>query len=107
MKRRSAGETELHSQLQLQVFSLAFGAVQRDGKRGLHLLAAHLAGEVDLQLVVVNWKSSSRSTPGRKPQHISPNLATIPSSHPPLKGMRALVLVNSWALRGRRTLLMS
>lgn len=49
-----AEETEPHSQFQLQVFSFSFGAVQRGGERGLHLRAVHLAGEVDLQLIVVN-----------------------------------------------------
>lgn len=45
-----------HSQLKLQVFHLSFCAEQRDSEWRLHLWAIHLTGEVDLQLIVVNWR---------------------------------------------------
>lgn len=52
-----------HSQFKLQVFSLSFGSIQRDSKRGLHIRAIHLTGEVDLQLIVVNCKTKQQFAP--------------------------------------------
>lgn len=99
-----------YSQFQLQVFSLSFGAVQRDGERGLHLRPVHLAGEVDLQLIVVHWKTEQKKQQQlstRNLQNMRNSFVAYDLSHWPLNGMVARVLVYIWALRGLRTLLMS
>lgn len=49
-----------HLQFQLQVFSLSFCSVQWDSQWRLHLGTVHFAGEVDLQLIVVNWKTDQQ-----------------------------------------------